>query len=288
MTPTRHRPAGVVPLEVWDVVVDDVPLYLHPHPARALPALCARLRSGQATRARGGPLPALAFDVVVLAGGGAAALAAPPAGTTTTLADCGVPVRVVDDPHWCGVAGAARVAAEVGVAGPDVLLVDVGQTAVKRQRRGVRARIGRDHARAPLAPDENADGLAVARAATIAFLAEALRDDVPPPAAVIGLPCELDDDLAAGGASYAWAAPDASLVVDLCRAAGLAATPVWVLNDAELAAVAVRASLPPGQTALVLTLGLGLGGALATGRALDVDCPTSHFLLPVPLLRPAP
>jgi predicted NBD/HSP70 family sugar kinase len=109
--------------------------------------------------------------------------------------------------------------------------------------------------------------LAGARAATVAFLADVLDDDRHPEAVVVGLPCRITDDLVVEGCSYPWRDPDPTLIADVLVAAGLLDVPAWVLNDAELAAVAVAATLPVAARALVLTVGHGVGAAVATGRA---------------------
>jgi hypothetical protein len=90
------------------------------------------------------------------------------------------------------------------------------------------------------------------------------EDGAKPAALVFALPTRLADDGTPGGSNYAGMRGDRALVPDALALAGLAGVPLFVLNDAELAALS---ALTDGRLAhfkkvLVLTLGFGIGAAL--------------------------
>ena len=99
------------------------------------------------------------------------------------------------------------------------------------------------------------------------FLAEHLQasaTNIPVEGLVIALPSRLDDDGVPEGSSYEGMAGDATLVRDTLEMAGLTDVPVWLLNDAELAAESARMhpAVDAQKRTLVITLGFGLGAAL--------------------------
>ena len=253
MSVRRHRPPGITPLELWDAVVDGVALYRVPpdDQADAIGAVVRALREQGITRLRGPTLSALPIKHVVIAGGGDTAAAA----TAIATACRDVVVECVADPVWHGVRGGERLLGAHG-ASEHGLVVDVGQTAIKRSWRGRRERRPRDLVAIPLELNARApDVRRAVRAATISWLHDAIVDEREPPSwVVLGLPCEIDDDGAVAGCSYPWDDGDAGLIGELT--AGLSA-PCLVVNDAELAAV----DTPSDRRTLVLTIGLGLGAA---------------------------
>jgi predicted NBD/HSP70 family sugar kinase len=85
---------------------------------------------------------------------------------------------------------------------------------------------------------------------------------VAPSAVVVALPCALDDRGVPGSSSYPTLEGDITLVPDALARAGLSQVPAMVLNDAELAALAVRVDHPDGEHTLVVTLGFGVGAAV--------------------------
>jgi predicted NBD/HSP70 family sugar kinase len=250
---TRVHPAGVVPLELWDVVVDGVPLYRHPPAAqgRATAQAVLALREGSACRRLGQRLPAAAFSQVHVGGGGDVDA------VVAALLAVGVHAVAVDDPVAIAVVGGFALARDAGVLDP--IVVDVGQTSLKWFSLSARGRQMRPHL-----PD---------RAAAVRWLASALTSAISASvevqkqwscrSVVLALPAEVSDDLAVADCSYPWADGDRLLVHDVIGAAGLA-VPTVVLNDAELAAVSVQQQRPPCP-ALVLTVGTGVGAALVVG-----------------------
>jgi hypothetical protein len=250
----RYHPPGVVPLEVWDVLIDGVPLYLVPvrERAQAIDALVMHLKAGTAQRQRGQRLPLLLIDRVVMGGGGA-------------NHDW---VAQVSGAAWGGSwdlakEGGLQLGASLGA--DRTLVVDLGQTAIKWFYGDRQGRVPRPMS-VPLEMHARHDPSA--RARTIAFvvdaLGQALQADQRPDVVVLGMPCEIDDHLVVAGCSYPWPDGDRSVVAEVVAGAGLQASHVWVLNDAELAAVSVQVA-GAGAGTLVLTIGLGVGAAYLAG-----------------------
>ncbi len=255
----RLRPPGISPLEVWDVVTPAGPLYAAATARARADGIVSMLRAlvaGSAVRARGGVVAVsvngdddgpVAFDRVVVGGGGDIASVVAAIVAAGFVADA-AGVYVGTDGGCVLCAGAK-----------DALIVDVGQTSIKRWYRGERSRT----ARPPTIPMEQLtrepQARALARAHTVRFIATALQTAQPPSRIVLALPCEIDDDLVVQGCSYPWHDDDCALVNDVARAAGIDdSVDVGVINDAELAACTV---VDDGVT-LMLTVGLGVGAAL--------------------------
>jgi hypothetical protein len=265
----RHRPAGVLPLELWDVMVGNRALYQLPHadqPA-AIADVVVQLREGRARRLRpDAPLARLAIDEVVLAGGRALD------DTLSALHALSIVARCAPDPLWIAEPGGRALLATFSNARSGIVL-DVGQTALKLIGPRGRAHLPRPLDQVPLELHARDPALQPTfRANTVAFIAAALAGQPRPDALVLALPCEVADDLTVSGCSYPWRAGDARLVHDILRCAGLLDLPCWVLNDAELAALSVglagcpapalwSQTTPRALTTLVLTLGLGVGAA---------------------------
>lgn len=232
---TRFRPAGVVPLEVWDVVVTGGPLHTLPRNqvAAGVVELVQRLRCGEAVQASGKRHSPLPVDHIVVAGGGAVAVA-------EALEAAAIDAVAAADPVWAGVRGGRSLRGGGSV-------VDIGQTAIKGEGPNGRCWLPRSND-------------IVDRAAALAFCAEGIRSACPASSLVLGLPCEIDDDATVYGCSYGWGDGDASFVDEVLAAAGVGDdVPVLLLNDAELAALAVPASAP--ARTLLLTVGFGVGAA---------------------------
>lgn len=85
-----------------------------------------------------------------------------------------------------------------------------------------------------------------------------------PRALVFALPAKLDDDGTPHSSNYAGMAGDRALLSDALEMGGLAGLPLFVVNDAELAALSARLDprLAGFRKVLVLTLGFGIGAAL--------------------------
>jgi len=241
------------------VLVEGTPLYLVE--ADQQPSAIARavqlLADGRARRLLADtPLPQLVLERVVLAGGG------PVDAVNQALLAQGFAAQVADEPRFIAEAGGRALLAGLCEVERG-LVVDVGQTSIKVSTADARACLARPldvplelHARDPRLQ-------ARYRANTVAFFASALRAPVPPAGVVLALPCEVADDLSVAGCSYPWLAGDRTLVSDVLQAAQLVDTRCLVLNDAELAALSI-AQQPNVRRTLVLTLGLGLGGAYLT------------------------
>jgi hypothetical protein len=254
---TRHLDPRIVPLEVWDLVADGVPLYRADRGA-GFGALLGRavesLIDGAAVSVSGTVFPALcrAIERVVLVGGAA---------HEVVWTSSRVPARLAEDAEHCAESGGRAILAGlrpgVGATG---LVVDLGQSLLKVS--GARRRVyPRDLARIPVS-QRPVEGLG--RAALVAFVADALREaaaDGEPGAIVLALPCELSPEGALGTCSYPWRAGD-TIVPEILAAAGLAEVPTVLINDAELAAVGVAERGPITAPTLVLTVGFGIGGAL--------------------------
>lgn len=250
---TRHRDPRIVPLELWDLIVDATPLYrlergpdFGHHLARAVDSLIAGLAVSE-SHAR---FPAQCRDIaqVVLVGG---------ATNTVTWPATGISAVHHDDPEACAEHGGRTILAALGRRG---IVVDLGQSRLKLAG-AARRSYPRDFATIPISQRPVAhDG----RDALIAFVAAALRDvaeDDPPHALVLALPCEISPDGALGTCSYPWSAGD-SIVPEILAAAGLGHLPCVLLNDAELAAIGVAAHTQITTPTLVLTVGFGIGAAL--------------------------
>ncbi|HEY1100749.1 MAG TPA: hypothetical protein VGF99_17550 [Myxococcota bacterium] len=329
MSVRRHRPAGIVPLEVWDVVVAGTPLHLQPSAAQpaAIAAIVQQLRDGAAIRKRGQALPALPIERVVVAGGGDVAA------VVAAIAATGIEAHAATEPVHIGRVGGLELVRDLhgDVEQRDVLVVDVGQTSIKWFVNGRTERVARP-AELLLEVDARASRDDVDwRGRCVAFIAGTIRssflcmtNDVRRPAAIVlALPCEIDGDddvasalpvpplpsgrggkgvrqgsegvravgvevvvpassqdgltpqpplpegrggaerrpsLRVAGCSYPWPDHDPHLIADILAAADVVAVPAVVLNDAELAAVSVRVA-GFGVGTLVLTIGLGVGGA---------------------------
>jgi hypothetical protein len=174
-----------------------------------------------------------------------------------------VPYTLSDDPVF----GPAR--AGLSLSGSTrVACIDVGQTSLKIATRGRVRRVERDLDRAPHRDDVAPSERPRVRAATIDFLADSLREVTDATEVVLALPCEIDDSCGARGCTYCWSDPEPALAEELLTAGGGKPSAVFILNDAELAAVEADRdpTLPRGGVVLVLTIGFGVGAALLDPR----------------------
>jgi hypothetical protein len=250
----------VVPLELWDVIVDGVPLYLVPEASQpqAMAEVVRLLLAGTARRFRTSAhaLSPRVIDRVVVAGGGAV-------DDVVSALHGIVPAVAANDPLWLGERGGRALVHNAGGEVDGCLVVDVGQTSIKRSWRGQRERRPRDLDRIPLEMNARTPAIRIpARRETVAFLARALGCTPAPTSVVLGLPCEIDDALRVAGCSYPWDDDDDDLIPSLLSTAWIGRdVTVLVLNDAELAAVGVDDERDDDGATLVLTVGLGLGAA---------------------------
>lgn len=263
----------VVPLELWDVVVDGATLFARRDERSfyaSLAKAAAMLRRGEALRASGERLPELAWDTVALVGG---ALDERRARAAFRAADLSVGL-VSSDAMFVvhGGLGLARAIHDSAVA------VDVGQTAVKAAGAG-----GSVMRRRPalLATDDGTANVATRGifCEEVAAALLAASGEAPPSFVLLSLPCEVvaaDRGIDLGSSSYPTAGDGAGLVAEILARAGAVAIRVAIVNDAVLAAhVVARAaggggesgnssvSSDSGGARLVLTIGHGVGAALA-------------------------
>ena len=222
---------GTTPLEVWDLLVDGVPL-----PYRLTADLVSRaldmLREGTARTASGADLSAARdFGALYVGGGGAWPWLVPEGAR-----------RIAGGAFWSERGGRALLRT------PRWLVVDLGQTSVKVSWPGRRVRLprGRRSARELLV---QAFALAAADAVCVSIPAAILPDGTP------------------GPSTYADLCGD--LVARCLRQAGLGHARRMVVNDAVLAAQSVRLdpTFDPAVRTLVLTLGFGVGAAVISSEA---------------------
>ena len=258
----RVRPDRILPLELWDLRVDDGILWDHmssPKFGRVLRGALTEVWEGLGTTRSEGPVPERAkqFNSLYLAGGGAMAVleelkrgpwqAVYCSGENEFSGEAGG-FHILQKHHWQG------------------WVLDLGQSALKLSANGRRWKWPRDFGLLPIrsgtTPPEALQRMELRR-----FLTNAMREirglmADPPDAIVVALPSRLDDAGVPEGSSYIGMAGDALLLPDVVAAAGLGDTGILVLNDAELAAISARLAAPVQAGTLVLTLGFGVGAAL--------------------------
>jgi hypothetical protein len=176
------------------------------------------------------------------------------------------PVILSRDGNFVGEAGGLDLLAAHSVTG---LVVDLGQTGLKVSDGIRRWHFPRDWNRLPMRNEVPVDRYPDQRRELRRFLAEsvgqcAAESTIRVDALVVALPARLDDTGIPEGSSYAGMAGDEALVTDALVLGDLEKSRVWLLNDAELAALSAQLhpELPKGRSTLVLTLGFGLGTAL--------------------------
>lgn len=259
----RLRPTGVIPLEIWDLEVRGVTLFA----ARQEPDFAARLIEGVESIRRGDartqsgftlPDPCRHIDALFAGGGG-------------LVGPIEAALRASDLPFYsagafAGEAGGLDLLDTIGARAG--LVVDVGQSAIKISARSFRRRFPRDLTRLPLARPLGYRG--EPREPFRSFVAEALllamREVSEADAIVLALPAELDDAGCPEGSSYPGLQGDGDLVAAVLARAGIPGARAVLLNDAELAALSAKLVVPAEATALVLTIGFGIGGALLLPR----------------------
>lgn len=253
----RYNDPRVIPLEVWDLVVDGTPLYDHARDENfgsALGRVAELLASGAAyaESCPAFPRECSFIDNVILTGGGARTIRW---GSKTIRAS-----NLADD--FAAHPGGATILARHGVV--NGIVVDLGQERLKLIRREKRAIHLRDLNKVPISARPN---LAVGKEEMIEWVSESVRlftEGAPPDGLVFALPCAIAANGAIGMCSYPWSEGD-SVVDDILKASHLEDVPTWIVNDAELAAIGFAAQAPSHATTLVLTVGFGVGAALIVG-----------------------
>ncbi len=267
----RYHPPGVTPLEIWDLSIGEGILSDHIGSqtfGEVLYGALGRLHSGCGRTRSAGELQGVCrgFDTVVLTGGGASRSLLVKSSGTAPFATA----SLGSDP-FIGEPGGYWI---LGNKVAEDAVVDVGQVQIKVTMAGRRFSFPRDFEALPVrAADgcgrEDRTTLGVQRDRLERFVGDSLHracrwTSCLPKAAVIALPCELDDEGLPGRSSYLGTEGNVDLVANALDHANLGGCAVTVLNDAELAAlsVAVSPAAMGGQRILVVTIGFGVGAAL--------------------------
>lgn len=272
-TITRYRPPGVIPLELWDLLVNRRVLWetmAEPEFPAVLGRIITALRRGEGETRSEGRVPTViaGFDSLYVSGGRSREPL-----IRSGLQALGVPVSFSRTPDQPGEGPGLRLLAELSSA--TGWLCDLGQTSFKICGHAGRAQFCRDYQRLPVRTDGPTESVEEQRRDLRRWLSESLRTfttDAPMPDALLfALPSRLDDAAMPEGSSYIGMAGDDSLIADAMAAAGLKPRHVLVLNDAELAAMDALAdeALQGCAKTLVLTLGFGLGAAIAIRNPIE-------------------
>lgn len=261
---TRLHPPGILPLELWDLLMPDGSILWHhmqsPRFGEMLREVISQVWHGTAATHSEGQVSATisGFHTLHLTGGGAHAVLeimklGPWAETTISRET----------------AFGAAAGGQVLLAGHDLSgwVLDVGQSGLKLCDGTVRLHRPRDWIRLPLRDDAVAMDANQQRAELRLCLAALLVEmhqsaGVWPHGLIAALPSRLNDQGVPEDSSYIGMRGDASLVPDAMKLAAMPDVPLFVLNDAELAAVSARHEFDLIKPALVLTIGFGVGGAL--------------------------
>ena len=267
MITIRYRPPGVIPLELWDLVVNGRILW-EIMPDAEFPGILSTtikaLRGGKGETRSEGPVPDViaGFDSLYVAGGRSREPR-----IRCALQALELPVRFSPTPDHPGRAQALRVLA--GLGHEMGWVCDLGQVSFKISSGRDRRQFRRDFQRLPVRAGRPEKSVREQRRQLRTWLSQSLRDFSTEAAAPDGiffaLPSRLDDAGLPEGSSYIGLAEDGALVGDVLEAAGLNPRRVLVVNDAELAALdgLAEPALQECAKTLVLTLGFGPGAALA-------------------------
>jgi hypothetical protein len=303
----RFRHAAVVPLEVWQLLLQGTPAYRRVgltavealrrdrvEPDEIARRLVADLfRLVDAIRATNDPGLELTrdFEVLALAGG---LTVLPGFRHACARKNNWHPIEILPGGPFAAIPGGAKLLQELELASSNTLVADVGQAGVKlgwTGSRGERLLVERPLESIPRVVTEEADSLLPEARESLAlrsidFVAACLFEGLrthpePSPRLVLALPCELDDQVRPGGCTYAGWDGRASLVLEILESLGdrLRQVPehpwhraeridVLVMNDAELAGQAMlEIQGRERRKTLLLTLGFGPGGACILGGA---------------------
>ena len=266
-TIARYRPPGIVPLELWDLIVDGRVLWeimTEPDFPEVLCQIIGALRQGEGETRSEGRVPDViaGFDSVHIAGGRSREPLVRSAMGTLEL-----PVTFSGTPDYPAQSEGLRLIGDLG--GRTGWLCDLGQSTIKLSTKEQPMSFHRDLRRLPIRTGHPNESVPKQRVELRDWLAESLRcfsaKAAAPDAILFALPSRLDDQAVPEGSSYIGMAGDENLVADAVGQAGLNPPRILVLNDAELAALEAFSgpSLQHSVKTLVLTLGFGLGAALA-------------------------
>jgi hypothetical protein len=268
---TRYRHPGIIPLELWDLLVNGRILWEAMQENDFHEVLCRIVltlrRGGGETRSEGHVPEVIAgFDSLYVAGGRSQETA-----IRSALSGLELPVGFSQTPEHPGEKQGLHLLASYGTG----WLCDLGQTSLKICAGSGRMQFQRNLERLPVRTDDPGESVQEQRRQLRGWLSESLRtfSSKPnvPEAILFAMPSRLDDAGVPEGSSYIGMAGDDSLIIDAIDAAGMAPRRVLLVNDAELAALDALAEsgLQGGAKTLVITLGFGLGAALAIRRPAE-------------------
>jgi hypothetical protein len=262
----RIRHPEITPLELSEVWVVGGTLWewsQEPGFAEALRKTLPLLQTGCAQLQSREPAPSVVsgFEAVYITGGRSA-------DPELRKALSRLPLVVVfqEQPLFGGELGGFDYLRSRGLSG---WVLDLGKSQLKLSAPGLRWTFPRDWTRLPLAAYVTPAEAPAQRRRLREFLALKLQfaiveSNQRPRALVFALPVKMDDDGTPHRSNYAGMKDDLMLLPEALQLAGLAGLPLFVLNDAELAALSARldARLAGFRKVLVLTLGFGIGAAL--------------------------
>lgn len=266
----RVRWPGVLPVEVGDLLVDGME-FRERVLAWGLGATVRRaielLHAGEGATRSNGPLSSSVanFDAVLLVGGRARETDLGP-----SLAGLKPAICFGTEGIFAGESGGFRILDQRGLSG---WVLDLGQSQLKLAMPGRRMVFPRDAARLRAVGEVSSQELPAQRRRLREFMALPLRRAAAetcswPQALVVAIPARLADDGTPETGHYAGLRGYRELIPDMLGVAGFVDVPVFVLNDAELAAVSAGADarLAEFSRILVLTLGFGIGAAVVSRR----------------------
>jgi hypothetical protein len=265
----------ILPFELSDLMVKGSTLWQWsqgPGFDEVLRPTLAMLREGQARMPSHEPLPASVpgFEAVFLTGGRSME-----GGLRESLSSLPFPAVFDHEPVFGGERGGFALLQSRGLSG---WILDLGKSQLKFSAPGRHWIFPRDWQRLRISGDVPLMEEPAQRRRLREFIALNLQFariecGQCPEALVVALPAKLDGDGTPHTCNYAGMKGDSTLLPDALQLAGLPDLPLFVLNDAELAALTARLDerLAGFRKVLVLTLGFGIGAALiqrgAPGRS---------------------
>lgn len=266
---TRVRAVGVYPVEVWDVEVGGGLLgdFIDSEEfSRQLLTALRAIRVGDAKTAtvhdHASLLPCEGFEAVFICGGNVRREE-----LESVLMQPDFALHISGADEFVTRAGGQEVLARRGCAG---IIVDIGQSAIKISTGSLRFRYERDFSILPAIGLSDVVDKDRYRSVLRRFVAESIHDACSRigsfkfDSVLFALPCELDEQGIPGSSSYPGMEGEGQFLPKTIRLAGLKVENLFVINDAELAAVSV--TLDPQvkqyEKVMVVTLGYGVGGAL--------------------------
>jgi hypothetical protein len=262
----RIRHPEITPLEISNLRVNGETLWewsQSPGFAPAFQMALVMLRDGRANLQPQELVPAVVsgYEAVFVTGGRSADRE-----LQDSLSSLPFAVAFEEEPVFGGEHGGFEFLQSRGLSG---WVVDLGKSQLKISAPGRRWTFPRDWTRLRMAVDVSPAEVPAQRRRLCEFIALKLQIAMAesgqrPPALVFALAVKLDDDGTPHRSNFAGMQGDRTLLPDVLQLAGLAGLPLFVLNDAELAALSARLDerLAGFRKVLVLTLGFGIGAAL--------------------------